>query len=787
MKEEYKYLEQDNLHNNLGFIFYSSLGYTRNRCQTGNAQYDEAYNNYKAKVVQTLKFKMPEDNNILNYVITVPFDWKTNTAPYLRGLTTQGSINLDLLNSGKSQLTGWKFSNSDSEKYTTLNYFFELYPKPGKNFSDLTLKFIDVSTGNQVGTYINHGAINNGSTTVTIDWDNVGLENQKLYNVRLLYTDCDGEVVEPGYKLWILTTDLFNDCYNTVSNYCFPKSGKESEIISNKCKIKLKVNGDISISNNVSYSTDGNFISNQESIDFTSIQTNTISIDSDRLKLEIENQSSYPDYINVDESSTIIKAKLNSTSEELFEEAYHDLQCPFNDSSIADYLYAEDTEEGVNIISKERITGTGIQGNFTNVFVKMSEALPQILEKTTKYCGLFPDRDHDSDPEAALIFLESSTDSNGAHDFSQPIEDNYSNASLTWIKTEENLSGYLVSWNREHLLNDRPLYLDNFIIDVDEESKYYSNPLELIDYEKIVDEEFGTVKTLVLMNDINDKFNIIIDNNNQMCTWLFANNAYSNKYIFNDNENAANDTILWWKSTSRSNQNIYWRASENLIKKQHLNSKNKNDIEKLVNRLFGKDFYFCFIKNQGSGSIELYTPDPNSKNKLTLNNDITINLPIKLSVKGGLKELDLPVTPNLEFEYYISETDKKVQTVTISHQNYGLDQMLRSTTGQDLVDIQGRNTDSMGNKLNSQNIYIEENGKLKSVSNNPFIISDSDTIDVNGMACRCIYCNEDESYSGKIKSPIMGQSGSAKLTYDPENSTNLYFRNVPLIPHIPDE
>ena len=89
VNEEYLDLENTELENNLGFIFLPSLPYEREEYKSDIPRYDNTYNNYRVRVKQTLKIKEPADGSdkILNYIITVPANWKSNNAPYLRGLT----------------------------------------------------------------------------------------------------------------------------------------------------------------------------------------------------------------------------------------------------------------------------------------------------------------------------------------------------------------------------------------------------------------------------------------------------------------------------------------------------------------------------------------------------------------------------------------------------------------------------------------------------------------------------------------------------------------------------
>lgn len=793
MTNEYINEETGSLINNLGFIFCPSQDYKREACTVEKSQYDEVYNNYKAKISQTLTFKMPE-NKILDYVITVPFDWKSNKAPYLRGLTTQGTINLDLLNSGNSNLKGYRFLINDYNKSIKIALFFELYPKPNTNFKDLELEFIDIN-GKKIVTYQRPGTINNGSTVIDINnWTQYGLQEQEFYYVVLRYTDCDNKPADP-VNLWLLTTELFNSCYNPgspdfISNYCYPV-GNESSIIKEKCTIKVEiVNTNIGLSNTVSYSTKGSLIStDRDNIDFTSIQTNSISINSSGLRLQVKNAHLYPKHIIFHEDRGLINAKLNvSDLNSLFDEAYHNLNNPFG--KMSDYLYAENTDTGINIISKERIKGMGQQGNFTNVFVKMSDALPQILEQTTQFCGLFPDIDNDADHDGGdvdghCIFLEKSTTEDGGISFSQPLEDDYDeNAHIGYIKTEGNTKGYLVQYDVSTLN-----YAINTTVkkeDCDPEYHRY--------YNKICHAH---------MSDINAAFNEFTTNS-ELCTWIFSrddqidddgNNWYQfwtgkQSGTFSTNSqtrfkfgSASRYTIIWWKSKKENLDTPYWRASKVLIPKEYF-----SDYKKLTEALFGQDFYFCFIQDQGNGELNLYIPDENTSTKFMFTNDITLYIPVEISATLPTNAFDgLEKVEKLKFTAVLEskENQNEYKEIVISHSDYGLEDRLTGVREQqNLLDTQGRKKDSNEDDLTIGSIYVENNGNLRKVENNPFIVDLSSTFaSSKGFSCRNIYCNEDKGIDDKIVAPSGRWTKLPQcIVYD--NGLELQYTSVPLIPQV---
>jgi len=70
-------------------------------------------------------------------------------------------------------------------------------------------------------------------------------------------------------------------------------------------------------------------------------------------------------------------------------------------------------------------------------------------------------------------------------------------------------------------------------------------------------------------------------------------------------------TIIWWRAIDKNNENpiTSWKACKLLTYVDK--SISKESSEKLVKKLFGGDFYFCFIKNTGEHS-GLFIPTLNN-------------------------------------------------------------------------------------------------------------------------------------------------------------------------------
>lgn len=808
--KKYHDLGEKTVSNNLGFLFCPSLPYQRiGDPEGGEASYDEVYNNYKVKIKQKLQFQIKKDStgNIIDYIITVPAKWNSNNYPCLRGLTAQGRFNLDLLNSGQSQLRGWRFWNNPDNKYTKIALIFELYPREGETFEKLTIKFYDVnntknySTGSTIRdlvdddistlptlerepdyTYSSSGEIYNGNNTVEINWENY-LDKCKLYEAELSYiSNYNGQSTSNKITgLWLLTTRLFNSCFDPgdeyVANYCHPETRTEIATIENKLKIKLKFKdiGKIPTAQTTEYSTKGSLISTSEDIDFTSIQTDKIYALSERLGLEIENQELYPDYITLSESSNLVDIQLNvKDTSEILNPIYNQLGRPLGSDKISSYLYIVDNNDGgISIISKERVIGKGTEADLQNVFVKMSEALPELLNQTTQYCGVFPDVQHDG--SHYMAFVESSINNNhAANSFDHPYRDMSDN-----IIQNGDLYGYFLDEYHEGQAK-RSLGI----------GAYSNSEVE------------------ISISKLNEAFNHFNENNNQSCTWMYGKNGDNNSLHYHNNptedDNSSRNlsqssayTIIWWRAIDRDNGNLTsWRACKVLTYADEFNFNSEKLSKNLVEKLFGGDFYFCFIKNTGAHS-GLFIPTLNNQKFTFDETTITLTIPVKLSISktgsNAVNGLDIGKKIGVKFTLELENDKEDNIECTIDHRNYNLNQLITGANGQREIDKIGRKVDSSGQSLNVDNIYTEQNGKLKKITPNPFVLHPDDAVtfrDSNDNICRYLYCSGKSQFDkfGKItlNSPSEDPycieykelSGSDKMT------SRIYFRNVPLIPQI---
>lgn len=774
----YETYEDEKPVENYGFIFCPSLPYKRHSFTCGTPIYDDVYNNYKIKITQRLIFPLQDvTDRILNYVITVPANWESNKAPYLRGLTTQGSINLDLLNSGKSSLIGWRFYNDVEKRTTRLAYFFELYPIQGKSFSNLNIQFILGSS--VVGTYRHPGEINGGLTSVEISWDDKSifgetpLQKQNVYTIKLSYTNCEGQIETPETKLWLLTTELFNSCFNSssndyIENYCYRKSDREEAIFKAKTTIKLAISNldQISIGGNVDYSSEGSLISTSEYIDYWSIQTDTLYVDYSKVEIEILNKDLYPDYIKLNPSSINIEY-LSSNINDL---ANDKISLPSGWGNPSDYLSivpinntSSDNSQVqfAKIISKERVKDIGDPiTEFQNIFFKVSEALQYILQyarENSKYCGIFPD-----------------------YNYRGGFEDDVPYALVRRCDSE---------YGMEAISNP------NFQINQLKEDSYCIGYKQTDDTTNFVFKRNGSDEPIT--GDYNNGFNSLMINNNSLCTWAFANYAsqYKLRYVSSNSScDASSNTILWWKALQSENLDgvITWRASSRIINNMLL-----NDTKSLAKALFGEDFYFCFVKQASGGNVmNLYRINRVTSNIFGFDSvgNLDVNINFKL-VKGGTT--NNYITNKNKFQQYLPFTESFDQneilytkTYTLKHNSYNIKDSIFNIASviRGIDKYKGRSKDSQDNTLNINNIYVENSkGELEVVSDSPFIITGVNSNILTNCECYNLYCKAD-SNTGAIML-MNGEKGyQSRITMTKDNddgdTVNIHFDKLPLIQKI---
>lgn len=278
-----------------------------------NSIYDKNNNEYKViRIKRFKKLSEPDEKDEVKYKLVVPIklpddgdDKKFPKDPILlKNLTYDGSFNMKLINTGTILIKGWRFYNNIAAQNTILTYDLEGYPEYNKNFADLRLKFIDVISDKEVYVFDSAPSLN-GPNTITIPWENK-LQFRNLYKVIIEYKyekEQDYKTIDNN-KHFILTTELFNNCYNLessqyVKHYGNPTKSEQS-IIDKLLTIDFETNIAVFNNVNVTYSESNNLIKkyDHKSELFSITQNHTIT-PKVNTNLQILNEDYYPYYIKL--------------------------------------------------------------------------------------------------------------------------------------------------------------------------------------------------------------------------------------------------------------------------------------------------------------------------------------------------------------------------------------------------------------------------------------------------------------------------------------------------------
>lgn len=326
-------------------------------------------------------------NGILEYFIGVdagiPLDQSDNIPYYIETLSTYGTLDLSRLGSGEADLKAFRFYNK--EQNSTITYSLEIYPKIGQKFTGLLLEFKDVENNLSSITIPTSGTFPcyNGKNIVSFDWQNL-IKPKRLYTVQFLYftsdsggrpqyiKDSDGNNV----KRWLLTTNLFNNCYNPqsedfVEDYGDRIYGKNeiyyNEKLYNKLEIKFNIEqgGSIDIVKSDSVDDTQSLIKSGEEglIEYTTTDTYKFSGNIDD-KIKISNEEQYPSSIKVINDNLKIRGNSFSLSDDLEIEVVNNGNTSILEKSQNNFSinYKDITRNILTIQSNSNSTGGSIGG-----------------------------------------------------------------------------------------------------------------------------------------------------------------------------------------------------------------------------------------------------------------------------------------------------------------------------------------------------------------------------------------------------------------------------------------
>lgn len=267
---------------------------------------DSITGNYKLSLVKEFECKISEksDENILEGYLLVPVELDGKSKMYLRDISIPINLDLNLFGNNTLELSSWGFTASkyfeegqDLKTTVTIRYNLNSYFSDEVLWEDLKLEYKDLTDGDTEYSELN---LNSLGGQVTIK-----LTARHIYQVKISYGVSYPDSTTTEQKsidnLWILSTQLFNDCFNIgenyINNYCSPKKGKEQEIFDELTTIELEITGDINIQLEKENSIESGFKKyyTTSQINFEITNNKTFNIDTSSLNIQIKNEQLYPE------------------------------------------------------------------------------------------------------------------------------------------------------------------------------------------------------------------------------------------------------------------------------------------------------------------------------------------------------------------------------------------------------------------------------------------------------------------------------------------------------------
>lgn len=376
---------------------------------------------------------------------------------YIETLSQYGELDLSKLNSGYIGLKAFRFFNSN--RTTTITYITETYPKLEQIFSNFKLGIKNLDSEEERIIPVSDTLLN-GKGIFSFDWDQ--LEERKLYKVYFYYDDNQsGTNKKLLDSRWLLTTQLFNDCYNPTSpnfvedyqekiyspnaeDYSVIQNAGEPTITYNtRLYEKLKLNFEIVNNSNVintKYDTttsEGKLI-DKKSIDIINYKT----IDSCNIRYQLS------DYIDIlDEelfpTMTLINNKLSVTNNIQIDKSN---------------LKIEYVKNG-KIYTLDENTDVATKSNFNDLIETITQTDENVLNITIKYKNMLYSADMGGSNKSV---------NNGFYNL------NSENFKRDVLKNSISNSGFFIA-NKDRYKGPDDYHLYGIVLD----SKKYSLPLRI--------------------------------------------------------------------------------------------------------------------------------------------------------------------------------------------------------------------------------------------------------------------------------------------------------------------
>lgn len=693
--DNYKTYFEDKVEKFVAFDLYDLNLHNPDDIESHETKYDPITNLYSCKIVKHYS-NIQAPNDIWEYVIGVrAFNDKEL---YLSGLSTSGKVNISLFGSGTVKMHSFKFISDYSNRSSTVTYYFDAYPKYGESFQNFRFLikesfFLDDNKIDQED--INKeipATINNGRNSFSLDWEKFGLTENRLYRVLWRYdiVKSDGKIETVKSEnskedRWILTTELFNDCYNPknpnyINDYGNPKN-QEDEIFKNKCKVSYIINSNVVDKTTKSVSHTGDLISKKKEI---KIEYTTKQIVKLQLEPTIEfNEKLYPDYIYINPDATNdLEVSISSQDLSDFKMEYYNntnKQSPTEYDNIKftsgnnnppnsifgtiqnyDYYYSQGNQDGV------------IQNGFTNFYNYLSIISSNREQKT--YSLLMMDADQRT----------------GHRD-------------IHFLKVDINSQEIEKRINQDGEDSNTQIRLDN----QKKDGKY-------------------TYKVSNYINDICEKFN------NTSNDYLFTWGYYNDGGYANIKNNDSLRTGFGFKSGSTDNfARVWWRTSfGDWALFPAAKSKDENIVE-FIKKTLTTDFIFAAYESINLKDCNLYIPSEEYIQSKEYSVPFKIEWEIEKSNNGeilsipdqaAVKETFFCKVPIFEvidnaisdsYELQISSSDEFINLMDLIPK-------LNNISGFDLST--GKYTDINGEELNPLNFYKNINGELVQWNNSDMTI-----------------------------------------------------------------
>lgn len=714
--------------------------------------YNEKTNLYTA-VIEKIYDVEANNEDSFDYYICVQANSKTPNY-YLEGLSTKGTLNLELLGSGQLKLIGWRFWNGwdeisrDSEAIIT--YTFENYPKYNHSFRNLRFKFKNVTDANN--TNIKSSQIVDELIQTRgnkeFNWrefkDIYGNEllPRTLYEVTILYDEYEGDQIAKDENnqelkdlpldcgnLFFLTTNLFNDCYSVNSSNFVNDFRKFSDLYKFEDEEEEKLFDPIRNSHlTITYDIIGKTIDNSGYKDTEILSSiiqkqnnndrdykiqNTYSIDLLlNYNLVIKDEKKYPDFITLGLYTSKYETKFEIEKE---------------DSSVVNEGFNGDIEED-------------------DYYSEINQVFTNKIEKDFKFFDILK-ADYYSPKD---IYIE-----NGFIDMSdQKVLQN--------IITPSTYNGIALYKNER--ANHRDEHYLGLKLNSTDKMSSFSTLTEIIDYVKQDNAKH--------YDSTNQKYQDALSN--------LAENSDSSSmflYIFNTNNSGIAQYFVQSERASDSNMpatnycKVWWRNSKDTLtllnnKEGVFSSSNINkEIQNFINPY--TNYVFCYYNSVSCTEAGIYIP----KNYV-YNTPYQIKLQAITTFKASNINLNKYTSSLLTFTAkndYQKNIEKEFNLNSSNILDNGVDLILKGQL-QNIYIETGTSIDINKGELDKNYIYIVKKGKLKKYVGSPFKVTQSHNRTTNTLLCNITDIGKSSSES--LYQTTVGSS---------DGLTTFKFSGIPII------